>query len=203
MFLQTKLFIAWQDSFPQHCLTFHHWFEFYKKTYLITPEKCLQLQQIGNSENEANITEDWDDATSIVLPRLSSSPKIHLTDLYLQENSMILTAPDNSKLIQLQQELQNLRRLENAAINISDVIYNVQAWQKSEIALLVNGYSYLEIRPKLLLQGQKNFTLFSDYIKDIHLNKFFYEEVATEFDIFKLDLKTPKLHQEGQLQTFV
>jgi hypothetical protein len=115
---------------------------------------------------------------------------------------MILTAPDNSKLIQLQQEPQNLRRLENAAINISDVIYNVQAWKKSGIALLVNGYSYLEIRPKLLSQGQKNFTSFSDYIKDIHLNKFFYEEVATEFDIFQPDRKTPKLHQEGQLQTF-
>jgi hypothetical protein len=42
--LQTKLVTAWQDSFPQHCLTFHHWFEFYKKKYLITPEKCLQLQ---------------------------------------------------------------------------------------------------------------------------------------------------------------
>jgi hypothetical protein len=75
---------------------------------------------------------------------------------------MILTAPDNSKLIQLQQEPQNLRRLENAAINISDVIYNVQAWKKSGIALLVNGYSYLESRPKLLSQGQKNFTSFSD-----------------------------------------
>jgi len=122
--LQTKLVTAWQDSFPQHCLTFHHWFEFYKKKYLITPEKCLQLQQIRNTQNEANVTEDWDDATSTVLPPLSSSPKIHLTDLYLQENSMILTAPDNSKLIQLQQEPQNLRRLENAAIDISNVIYN-------------------------------------------------------------------------------
>ncbi len=75
---------------------------------------------------------------------------------------MILTAPDNYKLIQLQQEPQNLRRLENAAINISDVIYNVQAWKKSGIALLVNGYSSLEIRPKLLSQGKKNFTSFSD-----------------------------------------
>jgi len=111
--------------------------------------------------------------------------------------------PDNSKLIQLQQEPQNLRRLENTTIDISEVIYNVQAWEKSGIALLVNGYSYSEIRPKLLSQGKKNFTSFSDYIKDIHLDKFFYEKVTTEFDIFKLDLKTPKLHQEGQLQTFV
>ena len=63
---------------------------------------------------------------------------------------MILTAPDNSKLIQLQQEPQNLRRLENATIDISEVIYNVQAWEKSGIASLVNGYSYSEIRPKLL-----------------------------------------------------
>ena len=94
------------------------------KTYLITPEKCLQLQQIRNSENEANITEDWDDVASTFLPPLSSSPKIHTTNLYLQENFMILTAPDNSKLIQLQREPQNLRRLENAAIDISNVIYN-------------------------------------------------------------------------------
>jgi hypothetical protein len=60
----------------------------------------------------------------------------------------------------------------------------------------------LEIRPKLLSQGQKNFTSFSDYIKDIHLDEFFYKEVATEFNIFKPDLKTLKLHQEGQLETF-
>ena len=83
---------------------------------------------------------------------------------------MILTAPDNSKLIQLQQEPQNLRRLENAAIDISNVIYNALAWEKPGITSLVNEYSYLEIRPKLLSQGQKNFTSFSDYIKDIHLD---------------------------------
>ncbi len=30
---QEKLFVSWQYSFPQHCLSFHHWFEFYMKTH--------------------------------------------------------------------------------------------------------------------------------------------------------------------------
>ncbi len=62
------------------------------------------------------------------------------------------------------------------------------------------------MRPKLLshLQGQqkKSFISFSDYIKDIALDEFFFEEVATEFDIFKTDDKLTKLLQEAQLETF-
>ncbi len=36
-------------------------------------------------DDEANEVEDWDVTTSVFLPPLSSSPKIHTTDLYLQE----------------------------------------------------------------------------------------------------------------------
>ncbi len=98
-------------------------------------------------------------------------------------------APDNAKLVQLQQQPQNSKKLEDVAIDISDVIYSAKIWEKAGIASLVNGYSYTEIRPKLLFKGQNNFTSFSDYIKDIALDEFFYEEVATEFDIFKFGAK--------------
>jgi hypothetical protein len=142
---QEKLFISWQDSFCQHCLTFQHWFKFYMKKQQ-PPQKYLHLQKFRKPENEvtdneANVIEDWDDTASAFLPLLASSPKIHTTDLYLQENSMVLPAPDNAKLIQLLKEPQNLKKLEEAAINISNVIYNFQTWEKPGIALLVNGYS--------------------------------------------------------------
>jgi hypothetical protein len=115
---------------------------------------------------------------------------------------MNLPASDNAKLVQLQQQPQNSKKLEDVAIDISDVIYSAKIWEKAGIASLVNGYSYTEIRPKLLFKGQNNFTSFSDYIKDIALDEFFYEEVATEFDIFKFDYKTAKPLQEQQLETF-
>jgi hypothetical protein len=103
-------------------------------------------------DDEANEVEDWDVTTSAFLPPFASSPKIHTMDLYLQENSMILPAPDNAKLIQLQQQLQNSKKLEDVAIDISDVFYSAQTWEKAGIASLVNGYSYSEIRPKLLFK---------------------------------------------------
>ena len=195
---QEKLFVSWQYSFPQHCLSFHHWFEFYMKKH---PSQKIRTPE-SKVDNEANEVEDWDVTTSVFLPPLSSSPKIHTTDLYLQENSMNLPAPDNAKLVQLQQQPQNSKKLEDVAIDISDVIYSAKIWEKAGIASLVNGYSYTEIRPKLLFKGQNNFTSFSDYIKDIALDEFFYEEVATEFDIFKFDYKTAKPLQEQQLETF-
>ncbi len=169
--------------------------------------KYILSQKIQKPENEvmddkANEVEDWDVTTSVFLPPLASSPKIHTTDLYLQENSMILPAPDNAKFIQLQQLPQNWKKLEDAAIDISNVIYSAQTWEKAGIASLVNGYSYSEIWPKLLFKGQNNFTLFSDYIKDIALDEFFYEEVATEFDIFKVDYKATKSLQDQQLVAF-
>ncbi len=80
--------------------------------------------------DEANEVEDWDVTTSVFLPPLSSSPKIHTTDLYLQENSMNLPAPDNAKLVQLQQQPQNSKKLEDIAIDISDVIYSAKTWEK-------------------------------------------------------------------------
>jgi hypothetical protein len=153
-------------------------------------------------DNEVNEAEDWDITTSACLLPLSSSPKIHTTDLYLQENSMTLPAPDNAKLIQLQQQPQNSKKLEDVAIDISDVIYSAKTWEKAGIASLVNGYSYTEIRPKLLFKGQNNFTSFSDYIKDIALDEFFYEDIATEFDIFKVNYKATKPLQEQELVAF-
>jgi hypothetical protein len=56
--------------------------------------KHLHLQKIRKPENEvmddeANEVEDWDVTTSAFLPLLASSPKIHTTDLYLQESSMV------------------------------------------------------------------------------------------------------------------
>ena len=115
---QEKLFVSWQYSFPQHCLSFHHWFEFYMKKH----RKNLLSQKIRKPESEVddevNEVEDWDVTTSVFLPPLSSSPKIHTTDLYLQENSMALPAPDNAKLIQLQQQPQNSKKLEDVAIDI-------------------------------------------------------------------------------------
>ncbi len=49
---------------------------------------------------------------------------------------------------------QNSKKLEDVAIDISDVIYSAKIWEKAGIASLVNGYSYTEIRPKLLFKGQ-------------------------------------------------
>ncbi len=140
---QEKLFVSWQDSFPQHCLSFHHWFEFYMKKQ----RKHLLSEKIRKPENEvmddeAKEVEDWDVTTSAFLPPLASSPKIHTMDLYLQENSMILPALDDAMLIQLQQQPQNSKKLEDVAINISNVIYSAQTWEKAGIASLVNGYSY-------------------------------------------------------------
>jgi hypothetical protein len=84
---QEKLFVSWQYSFPQHCLSFHHWFEFYMKKH----QKTLLSQKIrkpdSEVDDEVNEAEDWDITTSVFLPPLSSSPKTHTTDLYLQENS--------------------------------------------------------------------------------------------------------------------
>jgi hypothetical protein len=199
---QEKLFVSWQYSFPQHCLSFHHWFEFYMKKH----QNTLLSQKIrkpdSEVDDEVNEVEDWDVTTSVFLPPLSSSPKIHTTDLYLQENSMTLSASDNAKLVQLQQQLQNSKKLEDVAIDISDVIYSAKIWEKAGIASLVNGFSYTEIRPKLLFKGQNNFTSFSDYIKDIALDEFFYEEVATEFDIFKSTTRQRNLFKSNSLWPF-
>jgi hypothetical protein len=196
--LQARLFVTWQESFSQHCLTFHHWFEFYKKKHL-TPEDHLHGD---HEQNEASVTEDWDDAVSTFLPPLSSSPKIHTTDLYLQENSMVFHALDNMKLMKLQNDPNNLRRLETVAKEVSNTIINAQTWEKPGLALLVKGYSFSELRPKLLSHDKKSFISFPDYIKNIALDKFFFEEVATEFDIFKTNYKSMKLPQEAQLETF-
>jgi hypothetical protein len=200
--LQARLFVTWQESFSQHYLTFHHWFEFYKKKHL-SSENCLHCT---NEQNEASITEDWDDAVSTFLPPLSSSPKIHSTDLYIQENSMLFHVVDNIKLMHLQKDPNNLRRLEDVAKEVSNTIISAQTWEKPGLASLVNGYSYSELRPKLLSQlrspEKKSFISFSDYIKDIALDKYFFEEVLTEFDIFKTDYKLMKLPQEAQLETF-
>jgi hypothetical protein len=152
--------------------------------------------------DEVNEVEEWDVTTSVFLPPLSSSPKIHIMDLYLQENSMTLPALDNAKLIQLQKQLQNSKKLEDVAINISDVIYSARSREKAGIATLVNGYSYSEIRPKLLSKEQNTFTSYVDYIKDIALDNFFYEEAVTEFDIFNTNYKATKPLQEQQLVVF-
>jgi len=54
---------------------------------------------------------------------------------------MTLTAPDNAKLIQLQQQPQNSKKLEDVAVDISDVIYSAKTWEKAGIASLINSYS--------------------------------------------------------------
>ncbi len=48
---------------------------------------------------------------------------------------------------------------------------------------------------------KKTLKPFSEYIKDIALNEFFYEEVTTEFDIFRMVYKLTKLPQEEHLET--
>ncbi len=136
--LQARLFVTWQESFSQYCLTFHHWFEFYNKKHL-TPENHLHCD---HEQNEASVMEDWDNAIYTFLPPLSSSLKIHTTDLYLQENSMVFHALNNIKLMILQQEPNNLRRLETVAKEVSNTIINAQTWEKPGLASLVNGYSF-------------------------------------------------------------
>jgi hypothetical protein len=63
--------------------------------------------------------------------------------------------------------------LENVAKEVSNTIITAQTWEKPGLASLVNGYSYTELRLKLLsqLQGRekKSFISFSDYIKGIAL----------------------------------